>query len=328
MDVSRVIADILQLKEKVIVPRLGTFTLVYTPAEVYKFTNRVLPPKYKIEFQGNDSVASDDFLSEIVRVFNLSQESANELINKWLFELNDTVNSGQVFKLKDIGTLSRDNAKLVFSEDPKSILLAGNIGLETVELPLIELDEQEDELYTKAKKRNFFLSNFHKIGLIVAAAIIVFCVGFATLYQYRYLDLPIKYMKIWVATLTSSKPQLAITDTLDKKIDAYELKRAALKYNEKESSTPESESATITKPQAKNLTYYIIAGSFKTEKNAKRFENKMIAEGYSPKTLVVENNLYRVAVSYSKDRNKAVEEYIAITNKDPNLKIWIYTKAE
>lgn len=325
MDVSRVIADILQLKGKVTVPRLGTFALVYTPAEVQKSTNKVLPPKYKIEFQGNDSVTADEFIIEISRVFNLSQESANELESKWISTLNDAVNSGQVFKLKDIGTLSRENEKLVFCEDSESIILAGNIGLETVELPLIELDEQEDELIIKVKKINFFYSNFYKIGLIAAAVIIVFFVGFATLYQYRYLDIPIKYVKIWLATVTPDKPQLAITDTLDKKIDAYELKRAALTYNEKRAVPVEP--TTIIKPQTKKLTYYIISGSFKTEKNAKRFEKKMTIQGYSPK-IIIDNELYRVAVAYVNDRNKAVEEYIAITNKDPNLKIWIYTKAE
>lgn len=326
MDISRVLTDLLQDKGKVTVPGLGKFSLEYVPAEIYKFTKRVVPPTYKIDFQ---SIYEDDknyLINTIVKVYNLSEYEAIEAINNWVSVLKDAVNAGKLYEIENIGTFIKEDDKLLFCEAKESVLLADNFGLKTADIPLIELDEQENGKRKASVKKTTFPKHV-KIGLWAAGLFILISFGLGLLYQNGYLDAPIKTMSD-MFIVSSNTPNLATNDTLEGEIDANDLKRAALKYNEETKPSTETKTKTAVKPQGKRLTYYIIAGSFKTLKNAQRFEKKMFFKGYSPKTLVVDDTLFRVSVSYAKDRQKAVEEFIAITNKDPNLKIWMYTKAE
>jgi nucleoid DNA-binding protein len=338
MDVSRVLIDIIQHKGEVAVPGLGTFKLSYTPAEIYKYTNRVIPPKYRIDFVAEPDIINQELEKEVSEVFNTSNEAAEELIKNLVTELTRIVDSGNTFEIKDLGTFSKKKGKLVFNEDIESHLLAGNFGLETTELPLIELDEQETHL--KPIKHGA-LPRYVQISLWVAGSIIVFFFIMGTLYQRGYLDKPIELMYNFFSISTINKQQLATNDTLAGKIDAYDLKRAALQYDEsaklpsatktvsnlnsKVNSQPEPSSEIKSE---RGRVYYIIAGSYKTLQNAKRFERKLIVKGYSPVTISIADTLFRVSISNFTNRQKAIDEYVTISTKDPDLKIWVYTRTE
>ncbi len=67
----------------------------------------------------------------------------------------------------------------------------------------------------------------------------------------------------------------------------------------------------------------IIAGSFKSKRNAKKFRNQLNTKGFSSKILPRTNGLYRVSVGSFADVNKAASEISNIQELDANLNVWI-----
>lgn len=74
-----------------------------------------------------------------------------------------------------------------------------------------------------------------------------------------------------------------------------------------------------TQPQKK---YYIIAGSFKNEKYATAFLNKLKAEGYNAEKLEERNGMHAVSYNSFTDKRKAIAEYKFLA-QEKGLQTWI-----
>jgi cell division septation protein DedD len=72
-------------------------------------------------------------------------------------------------------------------------------------------------------------------------------------------------------------------------------------------------------PQKK---YYIIAGSFKNEKYANAFLNKLKAEGYNAEKLEERNGMHAVSYNSFTDKRKAIAEYKFLA-QEKGLQAWI-----
>ncbi len=67
----------------------------------------------------------------------------------------------------------------------------------------------------------------------------------------------------------------------------------------------------------------VIAGSFKSKRNAKKFSNQLSNKGFTCKVLARTKGLYRVSVGSFNDVNQAAVEIVNIQELDPNLNVWI-----
>lgn len=78
----------------------------------------------------------------------------------------------------------------------------------------------------------------------------------------------------------------------------------------------------VKKPTTPQKRYYIIAGSFKNEKYASSYLNKLKAEGYNAEKLKERNGMYAISFNSFTDKRKAIAEYKFIS-QEKGLQAWI-----
>ena len=323
MDICRVIQDLLIKNGSVSVPALGTFTLKYVPAQLYKFTNRVAPPSYELDFSTKINEQDNSLVTVLSQEYDMDEPATIEKLQVWVNEINEKINSGESFFLKDIGTLQKEDDRVKFKADKNSSLLADNFGLESTNLPLFELEENNVAQKVPAQNQpaKSTQSSSKVAKYFVTTAIIVFIgTGLFLVYDMGFIDEPINFFATLFQASKEEKKQLATNDTLSGKIDANELKRNALLYKES------SDSAKPDSSVKKVIKYYLIAGSFKALKNAENQRDVMIKKGFSPEILNLGDTVYRVSLASFIERSKAVEEYITVIHQDNTIQVWLYSQ--
>lgn len=337
MDLGRLLIDLILLDHEVSVPGLGTFTLTYLPAEVYKFTNRISPPSQKLIFTASKETAGTRFIDFITEKKNSEQIEIAEAIKNWVDLIYATTDKGEKFEITELGLFKKDGDKLIFDPIKNNLLFADSFGLESVNIPLFEIEGPVTSEPTKPvakpdvklivkpinKPKPIKLQHMKK-WIIIAGSAVLLIVAIVFLYQKGMLQSGFEKLSGLFKSHKSSLTQMATNDTLNGKIDANDLKRKALSYEESQKAMKDVESKLPD--NEKVIKYYIIAGSFKSIANAQKFESKLKNSGYNPVIVEMSDTLYRVALNSFTDRHKAVEEFIMLTNKDTSIKIWLYSQ--
>lgn len=87
--------------------------------------------------------------------------------------------------------------------------------------------------------------------------------------------------------------------------------------------TPQEQENKITQEQEPpQKKYYIIAGSFKNEKYAVSYMNKLKSEGYNAEKLTERNGMHAISFNSFSDKKKAIAEYKFLV-QEKNLQAWI-----
>ena len=119
-------------------------------------------------------------------------------------------------------------------------------------------------------------------------------------------------------TTTAKKP--AVKPKTETKPDrTADEKEAAKKETTAKAETKKPE---VKKPATSQKKYYIIAGSFKNEKYAISYLNKLQAEGYNAEKLAERNGMHAVSFNSFTDKRKAIAEYKFLA-QEKGLQAWI-----
>ena len=331
MDISRIIQDLLIKNDTVSVPGLGTFTRKYSPAEVYKFTNRISPPTYQLQFDKKINELDNSLISTIKDEYETSDEDAAESVNKWVVSIFETTEAGNIFSIKEVGFFKKDGDNQKFESDKNSILLADNFGLETTKLPLFEIEESNPSPATEPistiPEPAIVVKRNHKNWLIPVIILILLAVGGYFSFKYGYFQKGVQFASELIDSFKSENnaPQLATNDTLQGKADANSLKRKALQYNEENGKKSENQKTSSEKLKGP-IKYYIISGSFKVLEKAEHHKKLMIVKGFSPQILNFGDTLFRISLASYTVRRDAVDEYIKLSAEDTTLNIWMFSQ--
>lgn len=98
-------------------------------------------------------------------------------------------------------------------------------------------------------------------------------------------------------------------------------RKTANKPNQ-EAQKKAQETTAKKQPVQPQKKYYIIAGSFKNEKYANAFLNKLKAEGYNAEKLEERNGMHAVSYNSFTDKRKAIAEYKFLA-QEKGLQAWI-----
>lgn len=132
------------------------------------------------------------------------------------------------------------------------------------------------------------------------------------------------------------KKDKAKTEKVAQKKKAATTKKATTKKTEEKKQTTKTtadkpkqeikqkpqETATKKQPVQPQKKYYIIAGSFKNEKYANAYLNKLKAEGYNAEKLEERNGMHAVSYNSFTDKRKAIAEYKFLA-QEKGLQAWI-----
>lgn len=319
MDIDRIIQDLLISNNSITVIGLGTFSMDYIPAEIYKVTNRVTSPSYNLVFDENFDDSDNLLIKTISGKYSITEDKARLEVENWVNKVRETFEQNVGYTIKDVGTLKKDSDKISFIPDTDSPLLADNYGFETTNIPLFELDGEVTRLAatgTEKYDKPLYSVNRERRALLGAIAICTVII-LSILYQSGYLQ-PGIYKIL----------ELFSSENVGSDINAIKLKRDALQYNEmhKKAGDTINNLNAQSSTEKKILRYYLIAGSFKTMKSAEKLKEELAIKGFSPEVLVYGDSLFRVSLSSYTIRRKAVNEYIRLTSEENNYKLWFFSQ--
>ncbi|MCX7986560.1 MAG: SPOR domain-containing protein [Bacteroidales bacterium] len=337
LNIQNIIIAYLEKKQKISLPGIGLIKYTYQPAEVLRFTRKILPPRYKIEFIELTNEPIDDFINFLKINHHFSEKEAHEIFNNFLTEIKKQLAESKTYKIPQIGTLKHVDNKIVFEEDKNSSLFAYNMGYKDISLPAsAETSTLQSQTSTLAQSsvtpKNFRKSSgfptFVKVGLISAAAIIVlfFVIANSNILKNFELTKVLTPIEHWIAEIPwfkkSESPHIEEIRQINRQALSIEQeKKANLDTNENKVMSEE-------KVESKQLVYHIIAGSFKNKENAMECQKELKQLGFTPNILSFNDTLFRVSLIAFPDRQRAVNEYIRITQTHPELKIWFYSRYE
>jgi nucleoid DNA-binding protein len=146
------------------------------------------------------------------------------------------------------------------------------------------------------------------------------------------IGLPVAAIFIWgILNVNTVKKVFARDKVKTEKIAKETTKKAPVKKTTKKASADQGKKTSeakktqkkqVTKPAVVIKKYYIIAGSFKNEKYAVSYLNKLKAEGYNAEKLAKRNGMYAVSFNSFTDKRKAIAEYKFIA-QEKGLQAWI-----
>lgn len=110
--------------------------------------------------------------------------------------------------------------------------------------------------------------------------------------------------------------------TTDKKEEQAKKETPAKDVKKETTAKAEPKKQETKKPVPPQKKYYIIAGSFKNEKYAVAYMNKLKAEGYNAEKLAERNGMYAVSYNSFTDKRKAIAEY-KFLSQEKGLETWI-----
>jgi len=321
MDIlGRSLCVLLDRQPKVAVPGLGVFYASYKPAELQFAGKNILPPDRIFEFNQRAKIDQDTSLvNYISELENSSHEEASKQISDFVLSAKDSIRETKKFLIPAFGILALDvEGNIHFFPENNQVYYRDSFGLkplsaETVfsktrklierEVPIIPLHpfdtDKEEEGNSESPKRAFQWGAY-------ATVLVAFIMALSGVYFLSDVssDLAVKSEEPvsrqeagLVPTPSSEKTALVKEQELasQPKVAEIVLPSEPIPIEEKiESKSPE-------------MTFYVIAGSFKEKIRLTRFSKKLMQKGYRTSSHSnVEKGLIRLAIGGFDSKDEAI----------------------
>ncbi|NPA37772.1 MAG: hypothetical protein GXO47_13085 [Chlorobi bacterium] len=303
--VDKHINTLLYTHDCVIIPGLGGLVSNSLPAKYDQAKNLFIPPSKEIVF--NKALQHNDGLlvNFISNTENIPYEQAHSLVKEYVDDINYRLKNKQKINIANAGELYSDSDNnLVFTNIDTENFLADSFGLSSYHFsPVFDYD-QNSPVRRLAKKATL-QSGTKKIAAVVALITGLFFfnteIKNPEINKAGGLDfiMPVKNT-INADKITAKKETVTSSDTF--------------KYK------PDAESA-------KEINYFIIAGSFKNKEQAERFSNRLKSHTESnPLILKSPNGRFRVAMAGFNTKSKAIKTLKEVRRKKELKNAWILTQ--
>ena len=289
MKISYHIFNLLQEYDCVIVPNFGAFVARNISAKISHDGARIYPPNKEITF--NKSLIKSDglLINEISSNENISYEMANDKLNNWVVKSHKKISKQGYIEIKNIGSISLENEKYIFTPSQNSIFLKSSYGLNSI-------DSNEIKRSTNS------ISNSY---LKYAAILIVF-LSLAGIFTKSYFDSVNEFNQASYAQANLE---------IEKKIQ-----KATFNIN---SSLP-----TVKLPIKKQYgNFHIIAGSFMLEENSIKMIAALKNKGFIEARKVGVNKFGLLQVAYnSYDTVEEARVALAEIRLSQDINAWLLIK--
>ena len=289
MKISFHIFNLLQEHDCVIVPNFGAFVARNISAKISSDGSRIYPPNKEITF--NKSLIKSDglLINRISSNENISYEMANDKLSNWVVKSHKKISKQGYIEIKNIGSISLENEKYIFTPSQNSIFLKSSYGLNSI-------DSNEIKRSTNS------ISNSY---LKYAAILIVF-LSLAGIFTKSYFDSVNEFNEASYAQANLE---------IEKKIQ-----KATFNIN---SSLP-----TVKLPIKKQYgDFHIIAGSFMLEENSLKMIAALKNKGFIEARKVGVNKFGLLQVAYnSYDTVEEARVALAEIRLSQDINAWLLIK--
>ncbi len=316
MDLAPFIRELILLNECVILPGFGGFETSYQPAHYDTLRKCMLPPTKKLRFRPDYVKGGETLEQHLVTRLRISQEESKKLIETYVEGLTKLIDSQREAIISGVGLFTKGLGNgLNFTAFEEENYLAESFGLEAfnLEKPLTKPTPPVAKKLILQPRRNTLTLVI--LGVVVICVLMAFTAILSArfdLYLFNFGD------KKADSDLIILGPKAEVDTSLlriNQQINESTSIKNALLYSETQSEEVKSEQK-----------YYLVAGSFKTEKNAEAIERDLLKEGYLPEVFFYQN-YYRVSIAKYTDKHQALTELQRL-RRQVNRTVWLLVVEE
>ena len=268
MNIQPYIAQLLYRYQCVTVPGFGAFLTEIQSAQLVESSNSFFPPKKMISF--NAYLKNNDGLlaNHIAQAEKTSYEYAISAIEYEVFNWKKALQENGLFAIKNVGNFSLNADKnLIFTPFDQTNYLTHSFGLSAFVSPMVkrELFEQKIEALEEDAIITFIPERRKTSAYLKYAAIFVLGLGLTGAVGYPIYQQQIANKTILVETAVQKQVQNKIQEAtffIENPIPAV----------------------TLTVKEVK-MSYHIMAGAFREEKNAEKIFNQLSSQGYKARRI-------------------------------------------
>jgi cell division protein FtsN len=319
MKIELYIAQLLYRYQCVTVPGFGAFLTEIQSAQLLENSHSFFPPKKLISF--NSLIKNNDGLlaNHIAQAEKTSYDYALSAIEYEVLSWKKSIQENRTFSIKNIGVLSLNSENnLHFTPNEQTNYLAQSFGLTTFVSPAVKREtetvktnvvQENTANLTEEEKPifNFIPETRKRSPYLKYAAVLVIGLAATGSISYPLYQNQIASETVLVETAVQKQVQTKIQEAtffIQTPIPAVTL---SLKSNREEAKFP----------------YHIMAGAFRSEANAQKRYNQLIAKGYKARVLGInKNGLFPVLYGSYSTFAEAEKEKNTITETD-NPEAWI-----
>jgi hypothetical protein len=329
LDLIPYIRELILLNECVILRGVGGFETTYKHASFKANRSVIQPPSKKIHFQPELLMDNGVLEKHISIATGISLSEASEEIDNFVQTFhNELKEKGRIF-LNGIGEFVQDNnSRLHFHEIDDEIYLADSFGLEFLEVdtqPKDIVSPREVELKPVIQEKRKLTGWYIIIGILLLIVSITFIIIISEESGSGIFNFNGRKITSQDHLIVFGPQQPVENDSMKEAIDKViqnktTIKNAlALDTLEKDLDYKEH---TVKNPSS-GTTFLLIAGSFKSRRNAEIMTEELTREGFNSEILATHDSYYRVVVGRFNDRQIAVDELRRI-RKQIEQSVWLW----
>jgi nucleoid DNA-binding protein len=334
LDISKYIKELVIKNECIILSGFGGFETHYKPACIDNATGSIVPPSKQIVFRQDYTRDNGVLVRFVAEKEGIGQDKAKEIIDDFIGDIVYRLDLEGTYMLEGLGRfIKQPDGSTIFRPSEKENFLIDSFGLSEISIPDKEkpdespVIEEQPPQKTGAKHTSRILYLVVLIGLLISVAIILAfktnLFGKAERLITRSENRNDKTrQKIVFGHKKLPDYGDSMANNLSNRIDERTAKEKALLYTEQK---PEK---VIKTGIAKDIhsgvekKYFIVAGSFQTEKNAVDFSEQLKYKGFKCMIIRTDNGLYRVVLDTYEEINQAIDG-LESYKKQLNNDIWI-----
>ena len=304
LDITAYIRELILMNECVILRGIGGFETSYKKAVLRKDKKIIVPPSKQIHFQPEWIMDNAVLENHLAKSLGVSKAKASEYIDNYVQEFHNTLHEKGSVTLEGIGefTLGKDK-RILFRELEDANYLADSFGLDILdietdtekkpEVPVAELKPLEP---APRRLTGWYIA-IGVLLLLISVTFIILISGAKEVSLFHpNSDTKTDDEIVVFGPSTDSKTDF-VSRAVEQAIDQSTRAQNALAID--------NEQASVSK---NNITYYLVAGSFKTTRNAEIMQEQLIRKGFSAGILPTGNSQYRVIVGKYYEHHRAIEE--------------------
>ncbi|MBN1599712.1 MAG: SPOR domain-containing protein [Bacteroidales bacterium] len=305
MDISHFIYELIIRNECVILRGVGGFDTTYKHASFDAKKKQIIPPSKVISFKPDWINDNGVLENHIVESLNISTEKASELIDDFVIKLFDDLKDNGISKIEGVGVFKMSSDSILeFCEIEDENYLADSFGLES--LP-IDAETGEDIKIVSRIPLEYSSHGRKLTGWYVAIGVLLLFVSVTILILFSVEG----GIPIFGDSKNKSKKSDEIIVFGKQDIEKDTLIQAIEKTLDSKTSTKNALAPDESKKDFSVISsnvYYLVAGSFKSLKNAQILKEQLLRKGFTPEIMLSGNNQYRVVIGSFRERKPAIAE--------------------
>ncbi len=268
MNIESYIAQLLYRYQCVTVPGFGAFLTEIQSAELIESSNSFFPPKKMISF--NAYLKNNDGLlaNHIAQAEKTSYEYAISAIQYEVFNWKKALQENGLFSIKNVGNFSLNADKnLIFTPYDQTNYLTSSFGLSAFVSPMVkrEIFEQKIESLEEKEVVDFIPERRRTSAYLKYAAVFVLGLGLTGAIAYPVYQQQIANETIIVEQSVQKQVQNKIQEA------TFFIKNPI-------------PAVTLTVKEEK-MSYHIMAGAFRDERNAQKKFEQLSSQGYKARRI-------------------------------------------